>query len=183
MIWTRFFEISVRFSYIVSWTGILLWRGSSQHYGTLQLRYLLLVINLGILRTLSPYGDDVICEWYHIEDSLVGHSLAQLSRHLNIASKLCATGIRAQKLIREKEILSNAHRYMHSTYIILCIQYIIDSKKTQNVFHTNVFAIHLPHVSKILSPHNIQKLASLLLTSCLLSKRVVKIFSLVLILL
>ena len=38
-----------------------------------------------------------------------------------IASKLCATGIRAQKLIREKEILSNAHRYMHSTYIILCI--------------------------------------------------------------
>ena len=132
---------------------------------------------------LSPYGDDVICEWYHIEDSLVGHSLAQLSRHLNIASKLCATGIRAQKLIREKEILSNAHRYMHSTYIILCIQYIIDSTKTQNVFHTNVFAIHLPHVSKILSPHNIQKLASLLLTSCLLSKRVVKIFSLVLILL
>ena len=114
---------------------------------------------------LSPYGDDVICEWYHIEDSLVGHSLAQLSRrHLNIASKLCATGIRAQKLIREKEILSNAHRYMHSTYIILCIQYLIDSTKTQNVFRTNVFAIHLPHVSKILSPHNIQKLASLLLT-------------------
>ena len=79
---------------------------------------------------LSPYGDDVICEWYHIEDSLVGHSLAQLSRHLNIASKLCATGIRAQKLIREKEILSNAHRYMHSTYIILCIQYIIDRART-----------------------------------------------------
>ena len=129
---------------------------------------------------LSPYGDDVICEWYHIEDSLVGHSLAQLSRHLNIASKLCATGIRAQKLIREKEILSNAHRYMHSTYIILCIQYIIiDSKKHRMYF----IQMCLPFIYHTYLKSYLLTTFKNLPLCCLPSKRVVKIFSLVLILL